>query len=31
MPEMRRYRARFLKGNKPVGLYSDIVSVVTQP
>lgn len=30
-PETRRYRARFLKGNKPVGVYSDIVSVVTQP
>lgn len=30
-PETRRYRARFLKGNKPVGIYSDIISVVTQP
>lgn len=30
-PETRRYRARYLKGNKPVGVYSDIVSVVTQP
>lgn len=30
-PETRRYRARYLKGNKPVGVYSDIVTVVTQP
>ena len=30
-PEVRRYRARYLKGNKPVGVYSDIVSVVTVP
>ena len=30
-PETRRYRARYLKGNKPIGVYSDIISVVTQP
>jgi hypothetical protein len=30
-PEVRRYRARFLEGNKPVGLFSDIGSVVTTP
>jgi len=30
-PEVRRYRARYLKGNEPVGSYSDIVSVVTMP
>lgn len=30
-PETRRYRARFLIGNQPVGVYSDIISVVTQP
>lgn len=30
-PEVRRYRGRFLQGNKPVGIYSDIVSVVTIP
>lgn len=30
-PETRRYRARYLKGNKPVGVHSDIVTVVTQP
>jgi hypothetical protein len=30
-PETRRYRARYLKGNKPIGVYSDIVTVVTQP
>lgn len=29
--ENRRYRARFLKGNKPIGLYSDIISVSTAP
>lgn len=28
MPETRRYRARFLKGNAPVGEYSDVVTVV---
>ncbi|MBC8142054.1 MAG: hypothetical protein H7Y38_11510 [Armatimonadetes bacterium] len=27
-PEMRRYRARFVKGNVAVGEYSDIVSVL---
>ena len=31
VPEVRRYRARYLKGNKPVGVYSDIVSVITTP
>ncbi len=30
-PEVRRYRGRFLQGNKPVGVHSDIVSVVTIP
>jgi hypothetical protein len=30
-PEVRRYRGRFLEGNKPVGLFSDIASVVTTP
>lgn len=30
-PETRRYRARFLKGNKPIGVYSDIITTVTQP
>jgi hypothetical protein len=30
-PEVRRYRGRFLEGNKPVGQFSDIVSVVTTP
>ena len=30
-PEVRRYRGRFLQGNKPVGIHSDIVSVVTIP
>lgn len=30
-PETRRYRGRFLKGNKPVGQHSDIVSIVTIP
>ncbi|MBS1796802.1 MAG: hypothetical protein JSS81_23430 [Acidobacteria bacterium] len=30
-PEVRRYRARYLKGNKPVGHYSDIITVVTKP
>ena len=31
MPEVWHYRARYLKGNKPVGVYSDIVSVITMP
>jgi hypothetical protein len=30
-PEVRRYRGRFLEGNKPVGQFSDIASVVTTP
>jgi hypothetical protein len=30
-PETRRYRARYLKGNTPIGVYSDIITVVTQP
>jgi hypothetical protein len=30
-PEVRRYRGRFLEGNKPVGLFSDIAIVVTTP
>jgi hypothetical protein len=30
-PEVRRYRGRFLEGNKPVGQFSDIVSIVTTP
>jgi hypothetical protein len=30
-PEVRRYRGRFLQGNKPIGIYSDIVSIVTVP
>lgn len=30
-PEVRRYRARFLDGNKAIGLHSDIISVVTTP
>lgn len=30
-PEVRRYRGRFLEGNKPVGLFSDIASIVTTP
>ena len=30
-PEVRRYRARYLKGNKLVGNYSDIVALVTKP
>lgn len=25
------FSARFRKGNKPIGFYSDIISVVTQP
>ena len=31
LPEIRRYRARYLKRNKPVGEYSDIVSIITKP
>jgi hypothetical protein len=31
LPEVRRYRARYLKRNKPVGEYSDIVSIITKP
>jgi hypothetical protein len=30
-PEVRRYRGRFLDGNKPVGQFSDIGTVVTTP
>ncbi len=30
-PEVRRYRGRYLRGNKPVGQHSDIVSVITNP
>lgn len=30
-PEKRRYRARFLEGNKPVGQHSDIIEIVTTP
>ncbi len=30
-PEVRRYRGRFLDGNKPVGLFSDIATIVTTP
>jgi hypothetical protein len=30
-PEVRRYRGRFLEGNKPVGLFSDIATIVTTP
>jgi hypothetical protein len=30
-PEKRRYRGRFLQGNKPVGVPSDIIEIVTIP
>ncbi len=30
-PEVRRYRGRFPQGNKPIGNFSDIVSIVTTP
>ncbi len=30
-PEVRRYRGRFLDGNKPVGQFSDIGTIVTTP
>jgi hypothetical protein len=30
-PEKRRYRAVYLAKNKPVGQYSDIVTIVTTP
>ena len=31
MPEQRQYRLRYLKKDQPVGDYSDIYSVTTQP